>query len=311
MADVREGGDNPDYDIRLLIDGRIKHVRVVGRIVHHLDGTRECIGAVQDVSAQILAEAARDKLRSELTQLAKVMSLSAVAASIAHEINQPLLGILTNASTSQRMLSAVPPNVEGALETARRTIRDGKRAAAIIARLRSLFKQGMATVEVVDLNDAAREVSALLATDLQRERVALRLELSEALPLVAGDRVQLQQVIMNLLRNSIDAIALATPTSRRIVLCTDLDDTTAVRLTVKDTGCGLENAEVERLFDPFYTTKADGMGIGLNVSRTIVEAHGGSIWATRASGGGALIGFSIPTHANSVHSNAGSERNFR
>jgi PAS domain S-box-containing protein len=311
MADVREGGDNPDYDIRLLIDGRIKHVRVVGRIVHHLDGTRECIGAVQDVSAQLLAEAARDELRSELTQLAKVMSLSAVAASIAHEINQPLLGILTNASTSQRMLSAMPPNIEGALETARRTIRDGKRAAAIITRLRNLFKQGMATVEVLDLNDAAREVSALLATDLQKERVALRLELSEALPLVAGDRVQLQQVIMNLLRNSIDAIALASPTSRRIVLRTALDDTTAVRLTVEDTGCGLENAEVERLFDPFYTTKADGMGIGLNVSRTIVEAHGGKIWATGASGGGALIGFSIPTHATSAQSNAGSKKKIR
>lgn len=206
MAEVRSGGDNPDYDIRLFVNGRIKYVRVVGRIVRHIDGTTECIGAVQDVSAQRLAEQALDRIRSELAQLARAMSLSTIAASIAHEVNQPLAGIITNASTSLRMLSETPPNVSGAIETARRTIRDGNRAADVIVRLRNLFKRGVATVEPLDLNAAAREVIALLTNDMQRSRISLRSELSTELPLIVGDRVQLQQVIMNLLRNSIDAM---------------------------------------------------------------------------------------------------------
>ncbi len=304
MADVRNGGDNPDYEIRLAVNGEIKHVRVVGRIIRHLDGTMECIGAVQDVSAQRRAEVARDKLRSELSQIARVTSLSTMAASIAHEVNQPLSGIITNAGTSLRMLSAIPPNVEGALETARRTIRDGNRAADVIVRLRNLFKQGVAIVEPLDLNDAAREVIALLANDIQRGRISLHAELSERLPLTQGDRVQLQQVIMNLLRNSIDAMASISPLSRDITVRTGTVESDAVLLTVEDTGCGLETVEIERLFDPFHTTKPDGMGIGLSVSRSIIEAHEGRIWAKPNPMGGAIFGFSIPVKARAGSGNA-------
>lgn len=294
MADVRSGGDNPDYEIRLQVDGSIKHVRVVGRIVRHLDGSTECIGAVQDVTAQRVAEAARDKLRSELTQIARVMSLSTMAAAIAHEVNQPLSGVITNASTALRMLSATPPNIEGALETARRTIRDGNRAADVVTRLKTLFLRGISTIELFDLNNAAREVIALFANDIQRERISLRAELSEALPFIGADRVQVQQVIMNLIRNSIDAMAEISQGARDILVRTAVGSDEEVLLTVEDTGPGIASADIAWLFDPFHTTKAKGMGIGLSVSRSIVEAHGGKIWAISNPAGGATFGFSIP-----------------
>jgi signal transduction histidine kinase len=241
-----------------------------------------------------LAEEARDKLRSELAQIARVMSLSTMAAAIAHEVNQPLSGIVTNASTSVRMLSADPPNIDGARETARRTIRDANRAADVITRLRVLFKRGTSTFEPVDINDAAIEVISLLSTDMQRHRISLRAELCETLPFVGGDRVQLQQVIMNFLRNSIDAIGDRSQHPRDIVLRTELAADRALRLSVEDTGCGIGSAEADQLFDAFHTTKADGMGIGLSISRSIVEAHGGEIWGRSNPEIGATFGFSIP-----------------
>lgn len=299
MADVRQGGDNPDYEIRLFVDGEVKYVRVVGRIVRHLDGTTECIGAVQDVSAQRIAEAARDKLRAELAQLARVTSLSTMAASIAHEVNQPLSGIIMNASASLRMLSATPPNIDGAVETARRTIRDGNRASDVISRLRNLFRRGATTLEQLDLNEALREVIGLLSSDLQRGRIALIEELSDPPPLIVGDRVQLQQVIMNLLRNSIDAMTSMGPAQKKIFVRTNVG-VRDVSVAVEDSGIGLEGADVERLFDPFHTTKPHGMGIGLSVSRSIVEAHKGKIWAEPRPSGGAIFGFALPINMNTA-----------
>jgi PAS domain S-box-containing protein len=307
MADVRQGGDNPDYEIRLFVGGQVKHVRVVGRIVRLFDDTTECVGAIQDVSAQRVAELARDKLRTELAQVARVMSLGRMAASIAHEVNQPLSGIITNANTSLRMLSATPPNIQGAIETARRTIRDANRAAEVIARLRRLFKRGVTVVEPVDLNEAAREVISLLSNDMQRGRISVDVELSAALPLVAGDRVQLQQVIMNFLRNSIDAMAGVSPGSRNIAVRTAPVGTKEVHLTVEDTGAGLGTTDIARLFDEFHTTKLDGTGIGLSVSRSIIEGHGGAIWAERNPAGGAIFGFSLPIQASSDDPAAGAE----
>jgi PAS domain S-box-containing protein len=294
MSNVRSGSDNPDYEIRLRVSDQVKHVRVVGRIIKHLNGTTECLGAVQDVTAQRLAEEARDKLRSELAQIARVMSLSTMAAAIAHEVNQPLAGIVTNASTSLHMLSADPPNIDGAIKTARRTIRDGNRAADVITRLRVLFKRGTSTVEPVDINEAALEVVSLLSPDLQRHRISLRTDLFEPLPRLDGDRVQLQQVIMNLLRNSIDAIGDRSQHPRDIVVRTELGKDSALRFSIEDTGCGIGGTDPDRLFDAFHTTKADGMGIGLSISRSIVEAHGGKIWARSNSAIGATFGFSIP-----------------
>ena len=195
------------------------------------------VGAVQDVTEIKVAEEALNQTRSELAHVARVTSLGALTASIAHEVNQPLSGIITNAGTCLRMLAADPPNLEGARETARRTIRDVNRAADVITRLRALFTKQTVAIEPVDLNEAVREVIALSWVDLQRSRVVLRTELDERLPLVGGDRVQLQQVVMNLLRNAADAIS-GVDSARRLVIRTEPDEDDHVRLTVEDSGVG-------------------------------------------------------------------------
>jgi len=247
------------------------------------------------------SEEALDKLRSELTHVARVSSLGALTASIAHEVNQPLSGIITNAGTCLRMLASDPANIAGAIETARRTIRDGHRAADIIARLRSLFVKQDAAAEAVDVNDAAREVIALLSSELQRSRVTLRPELADDLPRVTGDRVQLQQVILNLLRNAADAMRSVEDRPRRLVIRTQRDEDGCVRLTVTDAGAGIEPQALDRLFDAFYTTKSDGMGIGLSISRSIIERHRGRLWAApNDDGPGATFSFSIPSASELV-----------
>ena len=226
--------------------------------------------------------------------MARVTSLGALTASIAHEVNQPLSGIITNASTCLRMLAADPPNVDGARETARRTIRDGNRASDVITRLRALFSKKDATTESVDLNEATREVIALSLSELQRNRVILRAELADDLPPVTGDRVQLQQVILNLLLNASDAMSGVDDRPRQLVIRTERDEGDRVRLTVQDAGVGFDPQAVDRLFEAFYTTKSDGMGIGLSVSRSIIESHHGRLWATPNDGPGATFSFSIP-----------------
>ena len=221
--------------------------------------------------------------------------MSALTASIAHEVNQPLSGIITNAGTCLRMLDAVPPDIEGARETARRTIRDGNRASDVIARLRALFSKREFTLEPLDLNEAIREVIALSSNDLQRNRVILRSDLADNLPIVTGDRIQLQQVVLNLLFNGSDAMAAVNHRPRQLLIKTEREDGDRVRVTVRDAGVGIPSARLDSLFDAFYTTKRGGMGIGLFVSRSIVEKHHGRLWAEPNDGGaGATFSFSIP-----------------
>ena len=240
------------------------------------------------------SEEALEKTRSELAHVTRVMSLGALTASIAHEVNQPLSGIITNASTCMRMLDADPPNVEGARETARRTIRDGHRAADVITRLRALFSKKDASSELVDLNQATREVIALSRRELERNRVILRTQLADNLPRVTGDRVQLQQVILNLLRNGSDAMSGVDDRPRELVFKTELEDGDRVRLSVCDAGKGFDPQTKDRLFHEFYTTKDGGMGMGLSVSRSIIENHQGRLWATPNDGHGVTFTFSIP-----------------
>ena len=283
------------YEHRLLMpDHSVKYLHMIAHGTRNEDGEVEYIGACQDVTQRRLSEEALAKARSELAHVARVMSLGALTASIAHEVNQPLSGIITNANTCLRMLAADPPNVDGARETARRTIRDGDRAAAVITRLRALFSKKDATIESVDLNEATREVIALSLSELQRNRVILRSELADNLPPVAGDRVQLQQVILNLVRNASDAMSGVDDRPRQLLIRTEPDEGGQVRLSVQDAGVGFDPQVMDRLFDSFYTTKNDGMGIGLSVSRSIIASHHGRLWATLNEGPGATFSFSIP-----------------
>jgi len=292
---AREGGHDFEWQYRLLMpDHSIKYMHAVAHAAPDQDGQLEYIASVQDVTARRLAEEARDKARSELTHVARVMSLGTLTASIAHELNQPLSGIVTNANTCIRMLAADPPNVDGARETVRRTIRDGNRASEVITRLRALFGKKETTNESVDLNDATREVLALLSSELQRNRVILQQELADDLPTVTGDRVQLQQVILNLLRNASDSMSAVDDRPRQLLIRTEGDEDGHVRLTVQDAGVGFDPQVADRLFESFYTTKNDGMGIGLSVSRSIIESHHGRLQAKLNNGPGAAFSFSIP-----------------
>ncbi|WP_371856913.1 ATP-binding protein [Pseudomonas sp. R9(2017)] len=251
-------------------------------------------GENTDIEDRKQAEEALDKIRSEMAHLARVASLGALTASIAHEVNQPLAGIVTNASTCLRMLGASPPNVEGAMETARRTLRDGNRAADVIKRLRALFARHSVRNEAVDVNEAAHEVITLLLGELRRNGVVLQVQFAKGLPAVQGDRVQLQQVMLNLILNAVEAMRELAGAPRQLLISTDLDARHGVHLQVRDNGSGFDAQAMGRLFEAFYTTKATGMGIGLSISRSIIERHNGELWATLNDGPGATFHFSIP-----------------
>jgi signal transduction histidine kinase len=245
---------------------------------------------------------AQEELRRTQAELAKVMSvatLNVLTASIAHEINQPLASLITNASISFRRLNDDPPNVDGARETVQRTIRDANRASDVVTRLRALFSKKEFTLETFDLNEVTTEVIALSLTDLQGNRIILQLELAANLPLITGDRVQLQQVTLNLLRNASDAMVGIEDRPRHLLVKTEQDGDNQARLSVQDAGCGVGPQEFERLFEPFYTTKSSGMGIGLSISRSIIERHSGRLWAEPNDGPGTTFSFSIPCSPDS------------
>ena len=292
---ARIEGRDFEHEHRLLMpDGRVKHVHLVAHATTGEDGGLEYIAAVQDITQRWLSEEALGKVRSELAHVARVASLGVLTASIAHEVNQPLAGIITNASTCLRMLGADPPNIGGARETARRTIRDGNRASEVVQRLRALFVKKSLSAERFDLNEAAREVIAMQLGELQRNGVTLHPAFAERLPPVKGDRVQLQQVILNLIVNATDAMQSVIDRPRHMWISTGRDEGGRVRFSVVDNGAGFDSQDADRLFQAFYTTKSAGMGIGLSVSRSIIESHGGHLWASANDGPGAIFCFAIP-----------------
>lgn len=289
--------EGQDFDLAFRIitpGGTMKHVHAVGHLTELVAGRPLFIGAIQDVTERKLAEDALNRARSDLARVSRVTTLSTLTASIAHEINQPLSGIITNASTCLRVLDAAPPNVETARETARRIIRDGHRASDVVTRLRALFSKKDFTPESLDLNDATREVIALTLSDLQGNRVVLKSELADDLPRVTGDRVQLQQVVLNLLRNASDAMVGVDDRTRQLLVRTERQGVDMVRLLVRDAGVGLAADDADKLFEPFHSTKSGGMGIGLSISRAIVERHQGRLWAEPNAGPGATFSFTVP-----------------
>ena len=234
------------------------------------------------------------EMQLELAHANRVATIAQLSASIAHELNQPLTGMITNCSTSMRMLAGDAVNLDGVREAIGRAVRDGHRAADVIARLRALFSKKEPASEAVDLNEATREVIGLSSGELQHGRVIVRTELAEDLQCVIGDRVQLQQVILNLLRNALDAMDSVTDRPRNLLIRTEREEGDRVRFSVTDTGVGFDAAKIDKLFEPFYSTKKDGMGVGLSVSRSIVENHHGRLWTVLNDGPGATFSFSVP-----------------
>ncbi|WP_315388036.1 PAS domain-containing protein [uncultured Stenotrophomonas sp.] len=267
------------------------------RAVPLLDDTGRVLrwyGQNTDIEDRKQAELSLARVRSELAHVARVASLGALTASIAHEVNQPLSGIITNANTCMRMLNTEPPNLAGARETVRRTLRDGNRASDVVKRLRALFARTEASAEPLDLNEAAREVLALASAELDRADVCVHLDLAERLPRAWADRVQVQQVILNLLLNALEAMSALDDRPKRLWVGTSTEGTGNVRLSVGDSGTGVDPQDVERIFQAFHSTKRTGMGVGLSVSRSIIDSHGGALWVEASDAGGAMFAFTLP-----------------
>jgi PAS domain S-box-containing protein len=231
--------------------------------------------------------------QTELAHVSRVTTMGELSASLAHEVNQPLAGIITNANASLRWLGGESPNLNEARDAIRRIIRDGTRAGDVVSRMRALFKKARSTQERLDINDAIEEVVMLTQREVRRSKVALRTELATNLPSVMGDRVQLQQVLMNLILNGIEALSTVENRPRDLVIRTQRSEGDQVRVAVQDSGIGFDPKNAERIFDAFHTTKSGGLGMGLSISRSIVENHGGRLWAVLNDGPGATFQFTL------------------
>ena len=253
-------------------------------------------GIVTDITERKRAEEELHTAREELARVSRVVTVGELATSIAHEVNQPLTAVATNADAALRWLAGATPNLEEVREALGRIRRDGNRASDVIARIRMLVRKTGTEKEKLDMNEVIQETVALAQGEVRRNGVALRTELAGDLPLVLGDRVQLQQVVLNLIMNGMEAMSAVADRPRELDISTWKDQVDKIRVTVKDVGVGLEPPSVERVFDAFYTTKPQGIGIGLSISRSIIEAHNGRLWAARNDGPGATFQFTLPIY---------------
>lgn len=241
------------------------------------------------------AQTAIDETRTQLAHVGRVTTLGELTASIAHEVNQPLTAVVTNANAGMRWLAAAPPNIGEANRTLERIVRDANRASDIVGRIRNLAKRAPSVMDAVDLNDMVLATVALVQGQISRSGINLHTELGDGLPMVRGDHVQLQQIVLNLLVNAIESLSGSTEAARDIRLSTEMNRD-AVAVAVQDNGSGF-GRELDRLFDAFYTTKPGGLGMGLAIARSIVEAHGGRIWAEANQPHGASVTFTVPVVA--------------
>jgi len=245
---------------------------------------------------QSRAEEALRRAQTELAHVARAVTLGELTASIAHEVNQPLAALVNSGSACLNWLARQPPNIEKARQSADRIIKDGKRAGEIIHRVRALATKGSIQKAPLDINSVINEVIALVQLELVKHRVSLRTELTSALPLILADRVQLQQVIINLVMNGIEAMQPVTERPRELTIRSQQDEARQVLVTVKDCGVGISAENADRLFNAFFTTKSGGMGMGLSICRSIIEGHGGQISAANNAGPGATFQFTLPLH---------------
>ena len=280
----------------------------------------EGVAFVLDLSKQKRAEEALQKMQTELAHVARVTTLGELTASIAHEVSQPLAAMSTNASASLRWLAGDSPNLAEAREAVRRIVRDGSRASGVIARMRALFKKAPAAKEPVDINEIIQEVLAIAQAELQRNRVSLKTECAEDLPMVIGDKIQLQQVILNLVVNAIEAMSGVSEGSRELCVSSQRvsdipgeagtnavegntlteSESASVLVGIRDSGPGLDSTQLQRVFETYYTTKSQGMGMGLAISRSIIQAHGGRLWAMANAPRGAVFQFTLPLRVEST-----------
>jgi signal transduction histidine kinase len=249
----------------------------------------EMVGTNMDVTERKRAEEALREAQADFAHVTRVTTMGELTASIAHEVNQPLAAVITNGNAGLRWLAADPPILDEALECLRRIIRDGNRASDVIARLRALVKKSAPAKARLDLSETIQEVLAMIDPEARRHRVSVRTNLAAGLPPVRGDRLQVQQVILNLVMNGIEAMYPVTDRTREVCIWSQRHEADTVLVAVQDTGIGLDPKNMARLFDAFFTTKPGGMGVGLSISRTIVEAHGGRLWATPNDGPGATV----------------------
>jgi C4-dicarboxylate-specific signal transduction histidine kinase len=259
----------------------------------------------QNATARLRAEAeaaeareavaqAKHDAQAELARVARALSVGELASQIAHEINQPIAGVVTNSEASLRWLARATPNIDRARQATERSIHDAQRASAVIGRVRNMLAKGAPQFADVDINAVIEAVLESSLDDRRRAQVTVRTRLAADLPRVHGDAIQLQQVLLNLVMNAVDAMSAVKGRPRLLSLRTQVTDHLQVQVTVEDRGGGIDPEVAERLFEPFVTSKTGGIGLGLPISRSIIESHGGQIWAEAAAEQGAVFQFRLP-----------------
>jgi C4-dicarboxylate-specific signal transduction histidine kinase len=294
-----------DFEHRLhLPDGVIKHLHVRTHRVRFETSEVEIVGAVMDVTAVKEAEEALRRAQAELAHATRVATLGEMSASIAHEMNQPLAAIATNGEAAIRWLNREAPEKAQALRSIQLLIDEAHRASQVIGRIRELAKKAESKMSRIDINNLVEEVITLMHGEAVGHRVSLRPKLASGLPPARGDKVQLQQVLINLVMNGIQAMAPVTGRAHVLVIRTQRHSAEQVLVAVEDAGVGIESENLNRLFSAFYTTKPEGMGMGLSISRSIVEAHGGRVWATPNTGPGMTFQFTLSAYREEVTAGA-------
>jgi predicted ATPase/signal transduction histidine kinase len=293
---AHEGRANLDFEHRLLMpDGSVKYLHVLARALVTSSGRIEYMGAVRDVTERTLAEEALRQAKADLAHISRVTTVGELTASMAHEVNQPIAAAVTDANTCMRWLTRDHPDLEEARAAATRVVKDATRASEIISRIRLLFNKGTSEREPVIVNEVIGEMIVLLRSEAIRYNTSVRTELTADLPRVMGDRVQLQQVLMNLMINGIDAMK-DVDGARELVIKTQRAEDEKLLVSVSDIGVGLPPQQTDQIFNAFVTTKPHGTGMGLRISRSIVESHGGRLWAAANSPRGANFYFTLPAN---------------